>query len=112
MNIYPADEQTISEVERGRSCQAVVPLPPGGSLCAGDTVLFAHCESRAGGQPSYVRGGDSVLVLLTDVADLDETDPDTGHALFRVRWEPLGQNTPAVAPAKRVARAARSQGPA
>lgn len=109
MNIYPADEQRISEVERGRSCQAVVPLPPGESLSAGDTVLFALSESRAGQPPSYVRGGDSVLVLLTDVAGLDEIDPATGHALVHVRWEPLGQGKPTVTAAKRAAKAPRSR---
>jgi len=101
MNTYPADEQRIAEVERGRSCDAVVPLPPGGSLSAGDTVLFALCHSRAGHEPSYVKGGDSVLVSLTDVAALDETDPGTGHALFRLRWAPLGQDKPTVPAARR-----------
>ena len=107
MNTYPANEQRISEVERGRSCEAVVPLPPGGSLSAGDSVLFALCQSRGGQEPSYVKGGDSVLVSLTDVADLDKTDPATGHALFHLRWEPLGQNKPAVTAAKRVVKARR-----
>jgi hypothetical protein len=41
MNTYPADEQRISEVERGRSYEAVVSQPTGESLKAGDTVLFA-----------------------------------------------------------------------
>lgn len=112
MNTYPADEQRISEVERGRCCEAIVPLAPGGSLSAGDTVLFALCQSRAGQQPSYVKGGDSVLVSLTGVADLDATDPATGHALFQLRWEPLGQNKPTVTASKRVVKALRSQGPA
>ena len=112
MNTYPANEQRISEVERGRSCEAVVPLPPGESLSAGDTVLFALSESRGGQQPSYVKGGDSVLVSLTSVAGLGETDPATGYALVQLRWEPLGQNKPTVAAAKRVAKAPRSQGPA
>ncbi len=100
MNMYPADEQRISEVERGRSCEAVVPLPPGESLSPGDAVLFALSRSRAGQEPSYVKGGDSVLVSLTDVAALDRTDPGTGHALFHLRWEPLGQVQP-TAPASR-----------
>jgi len=112
MNMYPANEQRISEVERGRSCEAVVPLPPGGSLAVGDTVLFALSQSRAGQQPSYVKGGDSVLVSLTNVADLDETDPATGHALFHLRWEPLGQNSPNVTATRRIAKAPRTRGPA
>ena len=112
MNTYPADEQRISDVERGRICEAVVPLPFGGSLSAGDTVLFALSLSRAGQQPSYVKGGDSVLVSLTNVADLDEKDPATGHSLFHLRWEPLGQEKSTVAAARRVAKAPRSHGPA
>jgi hypothetical protein len=100
MNTYPADEQRISEVERGRSCEAVVSLLPGDSLAAGDTVLFALSHSRAGQQPSYVKGGDSVLVSLTNVAALDKTDPNTGHALFHLSWKPLGQSEP-TAPAGR-----------
>ena len=103
MNIYPADERRIAEVERGRSCDAVVPLPPGGSLAAGDDVLFAFSQSRPGQRPSFVSWGDSVLVSLIDVVALDETDPATGHALFRVRWKPLGQGGPIV-PARRRAR--------
>ncbi len=112
MNTYPANEQRISEVERGRSCEAVVALPPGETLSAGDTVLFALSQSRAGQQPSYVKGGDSVLVSLTNVVDLDETDPVTGHALFNLRWEPLGQNKPTVAAPKRVVKVPRPLGPA
>lgn len=112
MNTYPADEQRISEVERGRSCEAVVPLPPGGSLSAGDSVLFALSQSRGGQQPSYVKGGDSVLVSLTSVADLDETDPATGHALFHLRWEPLGQEKPTANATKRIVKARRTPGPA
>ena len=101
MTTYPADEQRISEVERGRSCEAVVSLPPGDSLSAGDTVLFALSHSRAGQQPSYVKGGDSVLVSLTGVSALDRTDPGTGYALVHLRWEPLGQDKPIVSKAKK-----------
>jgi hypothetical protein len=91
MKIYPADEQRISEVERGRSREAVLPAYPDQSPCVGDSILFAHSESRAGRGPSYIKGGDSVLVSLTDVVDLGETDPATGQALFRVGWKRLGQ---------------------
>jgi hypothetical protein len=86
---YPSDERQISDVERGRSCEAVIPLPPGGSLLAGDTVLFALSVFRPGQPPSYVKGGDSVLVSLTGVTALEATDPTTGQALVRIAWEPL-----------------------
>jgi len=90
MNTYPADEQRISEVERGRSSEATLPLPPGKTLSVGDNIVFALSFSRAGELPSYIKGGDSIAVSLTDVADLDETDPASGQALYRVRWKPLG----------------------
>jgi hypothetical protein len=109
MNTYPADEQRISDVERGRSCGAVVPLPSGESLAAGDTILFALSESRAGQQPSYVKGGDSVLVFLTGVTDLGTTDPMTGQALFQLRWEPLGQIGPPVTVIKRAVKSRTSR---
>jgi len=102
MTIYPADEQKISEVERGRSCEAVVSVPSGGSLVAGDTVLFALSQSRAGQQPCYVKGGDSVLVVLTGVTDLRAADPLTGQALVRLSWDPLGQVGAHVSAPKRV----------
>jgi hypothetical protein len=101
MNTYPADEKRIAEVERGRSCDAVVPLPPGGSLAAGDAILFAISQSRPGQKPTFVSWGDSVLVSLTDVVALDKTDPATGHALFHVHWKPLGQDRPTVPTARR-----------
>ena len=107
MNTYPADEQRISEVERGRTCEAILPMPPGQPLSAGDTILFALSGSRAGGLPSYIKGGDSVLVSLTDVADLDRIDPATGQALYRVVWKPLGQTDSPVVP-KRATKASRS----
>ena len=91
MNTFPADEQRIWEVERGRSYEAIVPLAVGNLLSAGDTVLFALSSSRAGQQPSYVKGGDSVQVILTDVVPLGSFDPISGHPLYRLFWEPLGQ---------------------
>jgi hypothetical protein len=96
MNIYPASEQRISEVERGRSCNAILPFPPDRSLSAGDTILFALAHTPAGQEPCYVKGGDSVLVSLTDVTELDQADPATGQPLFRLTWKPLGQDTPGV----------------
>ena len=107
MNTFPADEQHISEVERGRSCEAVVSLAPGSLLAAGDAVLFALSSSRGGREPSYVKGGDSVLVSLTVVNDLGTFDPVTGHSLFRLCWEPLGQPRLEPAPPKRVTKIRR-----
>jgi hypothetical protein len=101
MNTYPADEQRISEVERGRSCRAIVPLPRGETISAGDTVLFALSHSRAGQQPAYVKGGDSVLVCLTDVTALGSIDPASGQPLVQLTWKPLGQGDPPATVAKR-----------
>ena len=91
MHTYPANEQRISEVERGRTCEAVVTQPPGESLAVGQTILFALSQARPGQPPAYVKGGDSVCVSLTGVTDLGETDSTTGQALVRLVWEPLGQ---------------------
>ena len=66
-------------------------MPPGGALSAGDSVVFALARSQDGLEPSFVRGGDSVRVLLTDVAELGTTDPATGQALYQLSWVPLGQ---------------------
>jgi hypothetical protein len=112
MLICPADERRISEVERGQSCEADVPLPTGQSLGAGDTVLFALSASRAGQPPCYVEEGDSILVSLTDVADLGATDPVTGQALVRLRWGTLGQGGPPVTTSGRAVKSRRSQGSA
>ena len=94
MHTYPANEERISEVERGQSCEAVVPLPIGQSLSVGESVLFALYRSRAGQPPCYVKGGDSVLVSLISVTDLGAIDPSTGQGLVRLVWEPLGQRSP------------------
>jgi hypothetical protein len=91
MNTYPADEQTISDVECGRCCRAVVLLPAGTTLAVGDAVLFAHSHARAGQQPAYVKGGDSILVCLAEVTDLGRIDPATGQALVQLTWKPLGR---------------------
>ncbi len=96
MNSYPADEQQISEVERGRSSSAILPLPPGKSLSPGDSIIFALAVPDANREPCYVSRGDSVRVLLTDVTDLASNDPATGEALFRLSWAPLGQDPPGV----------------
>jgi hypothetical protein len=91
VNNYPANEQRISDVERGRIVDAVLPMPPGRSLSAGDSIVFALAYSPPGQEATYVTGGDSICVLLTDVTDLETIDPATGEALFRLSWEPLRQ---------------------
>src|SRR5438270_8710423 len=78
MNSYPADERRISEVERGRSWNAILPFPPGKSLSPGDSIIFALAFPDANREPSYVNGGDSVRVVLTEVTDLASNDPATG----------------------------------
>jgi hypothetical protein len=101
MTTFPAGEGRISEVERGRSRKAIVSLPPGETVAAGDSVLFAHSQSRPGQQPAYVKGGDSVLVVLTDVFDLGTADPASGQPLVQLSWNPLGQPDPPAAVARR-----------
>jgi len=108
MFTYPANEEQISEIERGLRCEAVVSLPPGASLLIGETILFALSSARPGQQPSYVKEGDSVLVSLTAVTDLGAIDPDTGRALVRIAWKPLGSFVPPVAARKRAANSRRS----
>ena len=109
MNSYPANDRLIWEVERGRSRDAILPMPPGRSLSAGDSIVFALAHSHPGQETCYVRGGDSVRVLLTDVTDLGTTDVATGQALYRLSWEPLGQEMPSVTTAKRVMKSGSSQ---
>jgi hypothetical protein len=95
MNNYPANEQRISDVERGRISDAVLPMPPGRSLCIGDSIVFALAYSPASQEACFVSGGDSIRVSLTEVTDLGTVDPATGEALFRLSWRPLGQGEPA-----------------
>ena len=104
MKTFPADEQRISEVERGCSCRAIVPLPHGEVISAGDSVLFALSHTRPGQPPAYVQGGDSVLVCLTEVTDLGRLDPVSGHPLVRLTWKPLGQGDPSGSIAGRAVR--------
>ena len=91
LHSYPASEQRISEVERGRICNAILPMPDARTLSAGDSVVFALAYSHAGKETCYVKCGDSVCVSLTEVTDLGAIDPATGRALFRLSWKPLGQ---------------------
>jgi hypothetical protein len=91
VNNYPANEQGISDVERGRISDAVLPMPPGKSLSAGDSILFSLAHSPASQGAGFVSGGDSIRVLLTEVTDLRTVDPATGEALFRLSWKSLGQ---------------------
>ncbi len=104
MNIYPANEQRICEVERGRSFSAILPLNEGKPLSAGDCILFALSISHGNQEPAFVKGGDSVRVILTDVTDLEKRDPVTGEALFQMTWEPLGQDGSPSTTSKRSAR--------
>ena len=101
VNSYPANEQEIWEVERGRITNAVLPMPPGKSLSAGDSILFALAYSPVGQETCYVKGEHSICVLLTDVTDLGAIDPATGKALFRLSWKPPGQSDPPAPIAKR-----------
>jgi hypothetical protein len=91
VNSYPASEQRISQVERGRICDAVLPMPPTQTLSAGDSIVFALAYLDAGQDACYVKCGDSVCVSLTEITDLGTTDPATGQALFRFYWQPPGQ---------------------
>jgi hypothetical protein len=109
---YPASEQRISEVERGQSCNAILPMPPGKTLSAGDSIVFALAYSSAGEETCYVKGGDSVRVSLTDVTDLGATDPATGQSLFELSWTPLGRSELPGTFAERVVRSRSSDGKA
>ena len=102
MNSYPASEQRISEVERGRISNAILPMPLAQTLSTGDSILFALASSRPGQESVYVKFGDSVCVSLTEITDLGATDPVTGQALFRFSWQPLGQSGSPGTIAKRV----------
>jgi hypothetical protein len=88
---YPAGEQRISDIERGVICNAILPMPAAKTLSAGDSIVFALAVLDASEETSYVQNGDSVCVSLTEVRDLEATDPATGQALFRLSWKPLGQ---------------------
>jgi hypothetical protein len=102
VNSYPASEQKIREVERGRICNAILPMPRARTLSAGDSINFDLAYSPPGKGVCYVRCGDSVCVSLTEVTDLGATDPATGEALFRLSWKPLGQSDFSSNIAKRV----------
>ncbi len=108
MNDYPASEKRISEVERGRICNAILPMPRGKMLSAGDSIIFALAYSNTGQETCYVKCGDSVCVSLTEVADLGATDPATGQALFRLSWNPLGRTASPGAVSKRVVKSRSS----
>jgi hypothetical protein len=67
-------------------------MPFAEMLSAGDSIVFALAYSLADQEPCYVKCGDSVCVMLTEVTDLGATDPATGQALFRFSWKPPGQS--------------------
>jgi hypothetical protein len=102
VNSYPASEQRISEVERGLICNAILPMPPVETLSAGDSIIFALAYLDAVKETCFVKCGDSICVSLTEVTDLEATDPTTGQALFRFSWQPLGQMDSPGTIAKRV----------
>ena len=110
MMTYPADEHRIWDVERGRSWNATVPLAYGQSLAAGDSILFALANGSAGQEPAYVKGGDSVMVVLTDVTELGTADPATGKPLYQIAWKPLGQAEAPVAPRRASAKPSGARG--
>ena len=112
MTSYPASEQRISEVERGRICSATLPMPSEQPLSAGDSIIFALAYSPPDKRSGYVQFGDSVSVVLTEITDLGETDPATGQALFRFSWKALGQSDSPGTIVKRVTkyRGARGRG--
>jgi hypothetical protein len=110
VNSYPASEQRISEVERGRICNAILPMPHARMLSIGDSVIFALAESQPGQETGYVKYGDSVCVLLTEITDLARTDPATGQSLFRFSWKPPGQNDSPGTSSKRVVKSSSAHG--
>ena len=77
-------------------------MPRATTLFPGDVINFALANSHAGKETSYVKYGDSVSVLLTEVTYLGSNDPATGQALFRLSWNPLGQRNSPGTTAKRV----------
>ena len=107
---YPASERRIWEVERGRICNAILPMPRAKTLSAGDSIIFALAYSHAGQETCYVKCGDSVCVSLTEVTDLGANDPATGQALYRLCWNPLGQSDSPGNIVKRVVKSRSSHG--
>jgi hypothetical protein len=101
MHSFPASEQRISEVERGRICNAILPMPCAQTIAAGDSIIFALAYSHPGMKSGYVKYGDSVCVSLTEVTDLGATDPANGEALFGFTWKPPGQSGSSGTSAKR-----------
>jgi len=110
VNSYTASEERIREVERGRICNAILPMPRATTLFPGDFITFALAHSHAGKEPCYVRCGDSVRVLLTEVTDLGSIDPATGQALYRLSWTPLGQSDSPTNIVKRFVKSRSSHG--
>lgn len=90
LNSYPASEKTIRDIETGRMCNAILPMPGSQTLSGGDSIIFALAVSHPGQKSAYVECGDSVRVLLAEITDLGATDPATGQALFRFSWQPPG----------------------
>jgi hypothetical protein len=110
MNSYPASEKRIREVERGRICNAILPMPRTRTLSVGDSINFDLAYFQAGRETCYVKRGDSVCVSLTEVTDLGASDPATGQALYRLSWNPLGQSDSPSSIVKRVVKSRSSLG--
>ena len=110
VNSYPASERTILEVERGRICNAILPMPRARTLSVGDSINFDLAYFQAGRETCYVKRGDSVCVSLTEVTDLGATDPAAGEALYRLSWNPLGQSDSPTNIVKRFVKSRSSNG--
>jgi hypothetical protein len=93
MNIYLEDEHRVSEIERGRSGEAILPASPGRSPRIGEILRFARSHSHAARRPRPFDGGGSVLASLFGDAALGKPGHATGRALFRDRWKLLGLDT-------------------
>jgi hypothetical protein len=90
MNIYLGDGDPVSEIERGRSGELVLPAFPDDSSRIGEILRFARSHSYADRRQSPFAGGDPVLASLADDAAPGKTGHATGRALFRDRWKLLG----------------------
>jgi hypothetical protein len=90
MNIYLEDEHRASEIERGRSVEAILPASHDESPRIGEILRFARSHSHAARRPRPFDGGGSVLASPADDAALGKWRPSTGRALFRDRWKLLG----------------------
>jgi hypothetical protein len=89
MHIYLEDEHRESEIERGRTCEVVLPASHDESPRIGEILRFARSHTYADRRQSPLGGGDSVLASLFDDATLGRTGHATGRARFQDRWKRL-----------------------